>query len=123
MVCPCCVICLDPDKQEFSFCADPVDYEYGPRFYGAGEVTTIGDVAESRKTITVPSTLSLPVTVIFCGAADDGFAIDGTRISLFGAIPPGMTINTRTFTMSLWNDNGPIAGKVKMCFFSANPLP
>lgn len=120
---PCCVRCKDRQKQEFNFCPDTADYEYGPKFFTGSEQTPLGDVAESRKTITVPSNLSLPVTIVFCGAADDGFAIDGERISRFDEVPPDMTMKNRTFTMSIWNDTGPVSGKVKMCFLGANPLP
>jgi hypothetical protein len=114
---------VNESANEFNFCEHTAYYEYGPVFYTTQNLTPIGDVAESRKTITVPDSVSLPVTVFFCGSADDGFAVNGNRISRFAEIPSSLQMPSRTFTLSIWNDGGPIGGKVRMCFIQANPLP
>jgi hypothetical protein len=119
--CVCCVRCVNPSLAQFNSCANTAYYQYGPITFR--DIAPVGEYVPSRQTIAVPENLSLPVTVFFCGAADDGFAIDGIRISRFAQIPAPIQMPSRTFTLSIFNDNGPIEGTVRMCFIQANPLP
>lgn len=101
-------------------CADAVTYAVS----SPPGVPETGLVSSSIQTITVPAGYTLPVTVCFSAAADDGLAINGVRISNFGESPPPFCIEDPTFDAGVWNDVGPWAINGKFCFVEGcNPLP
>jgi hypothetical protein len=110
-----------PSNASFFECDDMVTYQFLDMTNYPG--TVVKEIVESRQLITIPASYSLPVTVKFCGGADDGFLIDGALLAPFAVNPPDRTLNTRTFTISVYNAGGPIAGNLTMCFVSVNPLP
>lgn len=113
---PCCDVCANIEQS----CPNNIYYSYGPVF---SNVPQNQEIAASIQTITVPLELSLPVLVKFCGSADDGIAINGIRISRFAQRPEDVEIAARTFTIGNWNDGGPAAANITMCFYELNPLP
>lgn len=120
---PCCenTLCTaNPGTlREEADCPHKYTYQYGPVF---NNVPT-GEIIASRQTITIPPELSLPVLVRGCGGCDDGFAINGERLSRFNRNPRDYTATTRTITVGTWNDGGPAVCGVTLCFFEINPLP
>lgn len=116
----CCKKFKCDSNPSLTSCPYQIDYLWGPEY---SNVPQYQEVPQSRQTITVPSELSLPVLVRFCGGADDGFAIDGIRIVGFAANPPDIIMRNRTFVIAVWNDGGPSVGGTQICFFEYNPLP
>ena len=124
--CSCCgFACESP---AFTGCRGRIDYSYGPVF---SNVPTNQEIAASRQTYQVPfaDELGVPfagyVRVRFCGGGDDGIAINGVRKSLFGQPVPESAFLTLqpgdSFTVGTWNDGGPAAGRVTICFSDECP--
>lgn len=104
-------------------CCDP-SCANGVAYSASGGSQPAGLVVSSQQTITVPAAYSLPVTVCFTGACDDGLAIDGVRVSNFGVVPAPFCMSNRTFLAGIWNDGGPWACSGVFCFYpGCNPLP
>ena len=118
--CSCCKdFCKDNALADGS-CEGQFDYTYGPVF---DSVPVNQEILASRQTVTVPANITLPVLVRGCGGCDDGFAIDGERVANFAENMRDTVVYARTFTVGTWNDGGPAACTMALCFFEYNPLP
>jgi hypothetical protein len=130
--CSCCKeFCKDNALADGSSCEGQFDYSYGPVFDlgdaasndATNTVPKNQEIIASRQTVTVPAGMTLPVLVRGCGGCDDGFAIDGVRVANFAENMRDTVVSTRTFTVGTWNDGGPAACTMTLCFFEYNPLP
>lgn len=111
--CSCCGGCVDGNDVECSGnCTDAVDYNTGPEYVNVFPPQTIWE----ERTITIPASYSLPVTVCYSGECDDGLAINGKRISLFAQPAPPFCLNERTFVAGTYNHRGSWQCTGSFCF-------